>query len=91
MKYKIRLVLRIAAKHGHRKLVLGALGCGAARNPQKDVARVFREVMQEPEFQGGWWEQLAFAVLDDVSNDDGSIIPEGNCRHFMNELDGKVL
>lgn len=50
MKYKIRLMLRIAAKHGHRSLVLGALGCGAFHNPPKDVAKAFLEVFKEPEF-----------------------------------------
>jgi uncharacterized protein (TIGR02452 family) len=88
MKYKIRLMLRIAAKHGHTKLVLGALGCGASHNPPKGVANAFLEVLTEKEFQGGWWDQVVFAVQDNVKMKD---ILTGNYHHFMTVLDGKVV
>ena len=63
-KDKMRLCLRMAAHNGHRKLVLGALGCGAFRNPKEEVAYCWREVLEEAEFQGGWWKALVFAVFD---------------------------
>ncbi|KAF2501386.1 hypothetical protein BU16DRAFT_444147, partial [Lophium mytilinum] len=66
MKSKIRVTLRMAARNGHTKLVLGALGCGAFGNPPKDVAECYLEVFREGEFQGGWWEDIVFAVLDNV-------------------------
>lgn len=91
MKYKIRLMLRIAAKHGHTRLVLGALGCGAAHNPPKDVGRAFLEVFKEKEFQGGWWDQLVFAVLDNVKKSDTSQVFNGNYDHFMNEVDSAIV
>ncbi|KAL8672162.1 MAG: hypothetical protein Q9168_003361 [Polycauliona sp. 1 TL-2023] len=68
MKAKIRMVLRVAAAKGHRQLVLGALGCGAFGNPRGEVVDLWKEVFLEPEFGGGWWEDVVFAVLD-TNND----------------------
>ncbi len=42
MKEKMRVVLRIVAINGHRRVVLGALGCGAFRNPKAEVMRCWR-------------------------------------------------
>lgn len=47
IKNKIRTIFRIGLIHGHDSLVLGALGCGAFRNPPRHVARLFHEVMDE--------------------------------------------
>ncbi|KAK4459307.1 hypothetical protein QBC42DRAFT_312063 [Cladorrhinum samala] len=74
-KDKIRLTLRIAASKGHALVVLGAFGCGAFANPPQDVAFCFCEVMREPEFQGGWFKEIWFAVLDGGT---------GNYRTFKN-------
>ncbi|KAF1934990.1 hypothetical protein EJ02DRAFT_460767 [Clathrospora elynae] len=90
-KRKIRLTLRVAAKQGHTKLVLGALGCGVFANPPKEVAECFLEVLWEKEFQGGWWEDVAFAVLDNVSRPDGGIYGEGNFGQFHRVLDGQAV
>lgn len=81
MKSKIRLLLRTAAREGIRRLVLGALGCGAFRNPSRAVARCFREVFAEREFQG-WWEEVIFAVLEDGAN---------NLAVFSEELQGMLV
>jgi len=62
-KDKMRLILNVAARNGHRRLVLGAMGCGAFRNPPEVVAQCWKEVLTEPEFSGGWWEEIVFAVL----------------------------
>ena len=59
---KIRLTLRMAATHGHTRLVLGALGCGAFKNPKERVAELFKSVLLEEEFKGGRWEYVYFAV-----------------------------
>ena len=48
----IRTILRIAYNNGQRRLVLGAFGCGAFANPPKHVAQLFKQVFDEPEFQG---------------------------------------
>ena len=81
---KMRVVLRIAAYNRHRKIVLGALGCGAFNNPNEEVAACWKEVLQESEFAGGWWEDIVFAVLDDGGGVNGS----GNFGVFHRALDG---
>lgn len=63
LRVKVRLILRCAAAHGHDVVVLGALGCGAWKNPGKHVADVFAGVLAEPEFGGRQFERVAFAVL----------------------------
>ncbi|KAI5462900.1 hypothetical protein BGZ63DRAFT_352773 [Mariannaea sp. PMI_226] len=63
-KTKMRLCLRMAAHQEHGLLVLGALGCGAFGNPPREVANCWLEVLKESEFQGGWWEDVWFAVYD---------------------------
>jgi uncharacterized protein (TIGR02452 family) len=41
---KIELIFQIALENNHDSIVLGALGCGAWRNPPSEVAGVFKEV-----------------------------------------------
>lgn len=84
MRSKIRMTLRVAATKGHRKLVLGALGCGAFGNPKSEVVRLWKDVLTEAEFSGGWWEQVIFAVLDDSGGKDS----KGNYGVFWRGLDG---
>lgn len=84
MKYKMRLVLRVAAMHGHRKIVLGAWGCGAFKNPAVEVVRLFYEVFQEPEF-GGWWDDVVFAVRDGEGGTENGM---GNFDVFYRGLSG---
>ncbi|MFI5906761.1 TIGR02452 family protein [Dactylosporangium sp. NPDC051541] len=53
-------VLSIAAAHGHRRLVLGAWGCGVFRNVPAEVARAFAEALQRvPCF-----DHVVFAIYD---------------------------
>ena len=63
MERKMRLILRTAGYYHHRRLVLGALGCGAFHHPAQEVARCWKRVLQEEEFKG-WFEMILFAVLD---------------------------
>ena len=79
-KDKMRICLRMAAARGHSLVVLGALGCGAFRNPPREVARLWAEVLGEAEFAGGWWREIVFAVLDTRR--------EGNLEVFEEVLDG---
>jgi uncharacterized protein (TIGR02452 family) len=69
-KKKMRLALRIAAREKHELLVLGALGCGAFRNPPEEVATCWSEVLGEAEFRGGWWREIVsrFGVIDQDNN-----------------------
>jgi uncharacterized protein (TIGR02452 family) len=90
-KRKIRLTLRVAVTNGHTKLVLGALGCGVFGNPPMEVAQCFLEVLNEKEFQGGWWEDVVFAILDNVRSEQGGKDGIGNYGEFYRVLDGQVV
>lgn len=79
-KSKMVLVLRMAASRGHDRLVMGALGCGAFKNPVEEVAECWKEVFEQQEFKGGWWKEVCFAVLDSRN--------EGNFEVFEKTLGG---
>lgn len=81
MKRKMRSLLRVAVREQHRRLVLGAFGCGAFKNPNKEVAAMWAEVFAEPEFSGGWWESVVFAVMN----------AGGNFETFKERLDGVMV
>lgn len=61
---KMRTIFRIGIIHGHDALVLGAFGCGAFHNPPRQIAELFRQVMDEPEFKNKY-RKIVFAVFDD--------------------------
>lgn len=82
MKDKMRLCLRMAAVGGHTMVVMGALGCGAFRNPVEEVARCWGEVLGEEEF-GGWFKEVWFAVYDRRG--------EGNLEVFEEVLEGRKV
>ena len=85
IKNKIRTIFRIGLVYGHDSLVLGALGCGAFCNPPRHVARLFHEVMDEPEFKDKY-RLIIFAILDD-HNAHHKHNPVGNFRPFAEEFD----
>ncbi|KAL6717848.1 hypothetical protein ACLMJK_003933 [Lecanora helva] len=87
MKEKMRVVLRIAAVNHHRVLVLGALGCGAFGNPRGEVVECWKEVFAEAEFNGGWWETVAFAVMEPKDTKEGN----GNFGVFWRGLNGLLI
>ncbi|MBE6268014.1 MAG: TIGR02452 family protein [Bacteroidales bacterium] len=64
IKNKIRTIFRIAASNGQKTLVLGALGCGAFRNPPKHTAELFYEVINEPEFKNVF-RRVFFVIKED--------------------------
>lgn len=70
----------MAARRGHRSLVLGAMGCGAFKNPPEEVAICWLEVLRENEFKGGWWDGIWFAIFDSKK--------EGNFEIFERVLSG---
>jgi uncharacterized protein (TIGR02452 family) len=57
------LVLAVAAAHGHRRLVLGAWGCGVFRNEPRHVAETFGRWLEHERFRGAF-ERVVFAVYD---------------------------
>jgi uncharacterized protein (TIGR02452 family) len=67
MVQKIRLILRAASTRGCKRIVLGALGCGAYANPVQEVAEMFKRVIYgNPKRRGGetWghFEEIVFAI-----------------------------
>lgn len=60
-KAKIRTALFAAKHHGHQRLVLGALGCGAFQNPPRQVARAFHAVLTSEEFFSAF-DLVMFAI-----------------------------
>ncbi|KAI5286401.1 hypothetical protein KEM54_006818 [Ascosphaera aggregata] len=91
MKEKMRVILRIAAYNRCRRLVLGALGCGAFRNPRREVAHCWAEVLLESEFRGGWWEAIVFAVCDSQNNGSDSLNGVSNYSVFRDVLHGLIV
>ncbi|WP_030187086.1 TIGR02452 family protein [Streptomyces violaceorubidus] len=57
-------VLETAAAHGHRRLVLGAWGCGVFRNDPAQVAGAFRTLLGPGGRFAGAFERVAFGILD---------------------------
>jgi uncharacterized protein (TIGR02452 family) len=58
---RARRVLAVAAAHNHRRLVLGAWGCGVFRNDPHTVAGAFSDALAQ---SAGCFDEVVFAVLD---------------------------
>ncbi|MFL5357551.1 TIGR02452 family protein [Archangium sp.] len=54
-------VLRVAARHGHRTLVLGAWGCGVFQNDPRDAAEAFAAGLSQ---LPGAFDRVVFAVYE---------------------------
>ncbi|GGL64958.1 TIGR02452 family protein [Streptomyces fumigatiscleroticus] len=57
-------VLETALAHGHRRLVLGAWGCGVFRNDPAQVAGAFRELLGPGGRFAGAFAHVVFGILD---------------------------
>lgn len=62
--------------------MLGALGCGAFHNPAPEVARAYKEVLDEAEWRGVF-DDIVFAVLD--------VQGESNYKIFKEMLEDRAL
>ncbi len=88
-KEKIRTIFKIAKKHNHQTLILSAMGCGAFCNPPNQVARLFREVLEESAYRTAF-SKIIFAIKDD-HNTHKWYNPEGNYAPFAREFkDGNL-
>ncbi|MBO4304900.1 MAG: TIGR02452 family protein [Lentisphaeria bacterium] len=81
---KMRTIFRIALKHGHDALVLGAWGCGAFKNPPQHIAKLFHGIMEEEEFRNRF-RKIVFAVMDRRKVDKSSS-KVGNFLPFREEF-----
>lgn len=70
MTMKIRLILQIAKDKGVSHLVLGALGCGAYKNPPEEVAKIFKKVLLGDRRREGisGIDEIVFAIFDEGEN-----------------------
>ncbi len=59
---RVEMILRCALAHGHRNIVLGALGCGAFRCPIPDVVKVFKYMTNKYIM---YFQKIVFAILED--------------------------
>lgn len=60
LRIKIENIFQAAHKNGNSTIVLGALGCGAWKNPPSDVAKVFKEISIKYD---GMFKEVVFAIL----------------------------
>jgi uncharacterized protein (TIGR02452 family) len=60
MYHKICHIFDVALMNGHDCILLGALGCGAFRNPPHIVAEIFKEII--PLYKG-CFKEIAFAII----------------------------
>lgn len=81
---KMRTIFRIGVDRGHDSLVLSAMGCGAFANPPAHIARLFHQVIDEPEFKGRF-RLIDFAILDGYRTGLRHN-PEGNLLPFQREF-----
>jgi len=58
---RARRVLAVATAHGHRRLVLGAWGCGVFRNDPATVAEAFAVALAD---QSARLDEVVFAIMD---------------------------
>ena len=80
MKERMRRALRLFGAMGAQSLVLGAYGCGVFRWPPQEVARWWKELLAEPDYEDRF-AHIRFAVLDTSRS--------GNCwRGFWEEFGG---
>lgn len=61
MRGKIRTIFETASRNNVEHFIVGAWGCGAFSNPPEDVARLFREIIDE---YNGVFKTIIFAILE---------------------------
>ena len=77
---KIRQILDIAIANGNDSVVLGAFGCGAYGTPPKEMAELFKKVINSDRYKSAF-KVISFAIIDD-KNAYREHNPEGNLKPF---------
>ncbi|WP_371667827.1 TIGR02452 family protein [Streptomyces sp. NBC_00289] len=72
-------VLETAAAHGHRRMVLGAWGCGVFQNDPAQVAGAFRTLLGPGGRFAGTFDHVVFGILDRTR---GSTVREAFVQTF---------
>jgi uncharacterized protein (TIGR02452 family) len=84
VKVRMRTVLSTAKRSELPNLILGAWGCGDFGNQPDQVARLFWEQLESPEYRG-CFETVVFAIFA------GDSIGSGNLWHFYEEMKAHVF
>lgn len=63
MRMRIRKILAVARENGEQVLVLGAYGCGVFGNSPEEVARLFKEALEDTRYKGAF-EKIVFAIYE---------------------------
>lgn len=79
-KNKIRTMLNLGLHWENDSIVLGAFGCGAFGTPPEEMANLFKEVLEEPEYCDKY-KKIVFAIIDD-HNSHKEHNPRGNYIPF---------
>ena len=72
---KVRTIIAITAENNQRKLVLGALGCGAFACGAQVVSAAFKTAIDSPGFSGAF-DLVVFAIKPDHNDPLGNNIRE---------------
>ena len=86
-KNKIRAIYRIGLDNKHDSIVLGAFGCGAYHLNPEQIALLFKEVLEEPEFKNRF-KKIVFAIYEGRGSSRKVVGKEGKYKPFY-ELYGK--
>lgn len=84
IKSKIRQILDISLEHGHDSLILSAFGCGAYKTPPTEMARLFKEVLNDKKYKGAF-KVIHFAIIN-LKSTNGAHNPQGNFKPFKDEF-----
>lgn len=87
MRNKIRTIFRFGVEHGKNAIIGGGWGCGAYRLPVVEVARLFREVLEESEFKNKF-RLVVFAILENTRKPNGL---DGKYAPFYREFGTYVI
>ncbi len=89
LEHKIELILQVAHKTSHDSIVLGALGCGAWKNPPEHVAKIFRQVLEK---NVGVFKKIVFAILTATDTTYINKMTRADNYHiFVNEFSKSLL
>ena len=78
---KIRSIFRVSLYYLHDSIVLTAWGCGDFGNKPQNIAKLFKQIINENEFKNKF-KKIVFAILDD-HNAKRSHNPHGNLQPFI--------
>lgn len=78
---KIRTIYRIALDNNHDSLVLGAFGCGVYNLNPNQVANLFKNILEEPEFKNKF-KKIVFAIYEGKGSSRKVVGKEGKFKAF---------